>query len=70
MQKDSPFYWAFHYHINKIKESGSLKQIVNKYSSEKQVCPDPSGEPLDLKQCFTAFIIMAIGGGVAVVSFG
>ena len=70
MQKDSPFYWAFHYHLSKMKESGSFSQIQNKYSGEQQVCPDKSGEPLDLNQCFTAFIIMAIGGGLGLIFLG
>jgi hypothetical protein len=61
MQKDSPFYWLFHYHISKMKETGSLKEIQNQYSSHGQVCPDMSGEPLDMNQCFTAFIIIGVG---------
>lgn len=53
-----------------MKESGSFSQIQNKYSGEQQVCPDKSGEPLDLNQCFTAFIIMAIGGGLGLIFLG
>ena len=49
------------YQMNKMKERGTTKQILDKYEAEKQVCPDYSGKPLGFGQCFTAFI-MLIGG--------
>ena len=67
MQKNSPFYWAFHYHINKMKESGSFDQIVSSYDGDSQVCEDTSGLPLDMNQCFTAFVILLIGGGLGLL---
>ena len=67
MQKDSPFYWAFHYYINQMKEGGSFKRIENSYSGEGQVCHDVSGEPVDINQCFTAFIIIAVGVGLGLI---
>ena len=70
MQKDSPFYWLFYYHITKMKESGILKEIQSKYSSQGQICPDKSGEALDMNQCFCAFIIAAAGGLLAMVFLG
>ena len=67
MQKDSPFYWAFDYNINKMKESGTLNQIINSYAGDSQVCADTSGLPLDLNQCFTAFVVLLIGGGMGLL---
>ena len=67
MQKDSPFYWAFNYHINQMKEGGTFKQIENSFSGENQGCSDASGEPLDMNQCFTAFIIVAVGGVLGLI---
>ena len=69
MKKDSPFYWAFNYHINQMKESGTFKKIENSYSGEGQVCADVSGKPLDMNQCFTAFFVMGVGGGFGLIFF-
>ena len=67
MQKNSPFYWAFHYHINKMKESGTFHKIANSYAGESKACADTSGDPLDMNQCFTAFVILLIGGGMGLL---
>ena len=67
MQKNSPFYWLFHHNINKMKEGGTFQQIVNSYSGEGQNCPDTSGLPLNMNQCFTAFVILLIGGGLGLL---
>ena len=70
IQKESPFYWLFHYHITKMKESGTLNEIQNKYSSQGQICPDKSGEALDMNQCFSAFIIIVAGLALALIFLG
>ena len=44
-----------------MREKGSLKQILEKYSAGPQICPDASGLPLGFDSCFTAFLIL-IGG--------
>ena len=67
MQKNSPFYWLFHYNINKMKEGGTFQQIVNTFSGESQVCEDQSGEPLDMNQCLSAFIFLVAGGGLGLL---
>ncbi|XP_059081679.1 glutamate receptor ionotropic, kainate glr-3-like isoform X2 [Tigriopus californicus] len=61
-QKKSPYFDAFWYQLNKMKERGATKQILEKYEAGKQVCPDYSGKPLGFGQCFTAFI--ALMGGM------
>ena len=70
MQKDSPFYWLFHYHITKMKESGTLSEILNKYATKGQICPDESGEALGMNQCSFAFIIIASGGALGMIMLG
>ena len=59
--KNSPFYGAFHYHISKLKEIGTIKRYVDSYEGLDQVCPDYSGKPLPSSQCFTAFLVMIFG---------
>ena len=61
MQKHSPFYLAFDYHIRKLKETGSIKRYADKYDTEKQSCPDYSGKPISMQQCIVAFKILAAG---------
>lgn len=67
MQKNSPFYWAFYYYINKMKESGTFQKIANSYAGDPQRCADTSGEALDMNQCFTAFVVLLIGGGMGLL---
>ena len=62
MQKNSPFYWAFHHTINKMKEGGTFQKIVNSFSGESQVCPDTSGKSLTFNKVFTAFVLLLVGG--------
>ena len=47
-QKDSPFLGVFNHYLKELREKGSLKQILKKYDSGAQVCPDMSGQPLVL----------------------
>ena len=61
MQKQSPFYQTFNYHVKKLKEIGAVQRYAKKYEGEDQVCPDYSGKPLTFKQCFTAFVILITG---------
>ena len=53
-----------------MKESGTLSEIQNKFSSQGQVCPDKSGEALDMNQCFSAFIIILTGLALALIFLG
>ena len=53
-----------------MKESGTLNEIQNKYSSLGQICPDKSGEALDMNQCFSAFIIIVTGLALALIFLG
>ena len=50
-----------------MKEGGTFQQIVNTFTGESQVCEDQSGEPLDMNQCFSAFLFLVAGGCLGLV---
>ena len=70
MPKNSPFYAAFHYHISQLKAIGTVQRAVEAYESESQVCPNYSGMPLSISQCFTAFLFLLIGVGISTLWLG
>ena len=47
-QKDSPFLDLFNFYLKKLREQGSYSQILKKYQSQPQVCPDNSGKSLGM----------------------
>ena len=57
-QKDSPYMEIFNYFLQEMKEKGVIKQILEKYKSGPQVCPDMSGQPLGINNSFTAFLLL------------
>ena len=61
IQKNSQFYSTFDYHIKRLKEIGSVQRFYEKYAPERQSCPDYSGNPIAMTQCFVAFKILAAG---------
>ena len=60
-QKDSPYQGLFNFYLKEMREKGSLKQILNKYETGTQFCPDESGKPLGFESCFTAFMALIAG---------
>ena len=60
-QKDSPYLGLFNHYLKEMREKGALKQILNKYESGAQACPDESGKPLGFESCFTAFLALLFG---------
>lgn len=46
-----------------------MKQILDKYESPPQVCPDLNGKPLSFGAVFTAFGILFVGAGIALILF-
>ena len=48
----------FNYFLQEMKEKGIIKQILEKYKSGPQVCPDMSGQPLGINNSFTAFLLL------------
>ncbi len=69
MQKDSPFLPLFNYYLKEMREKGSMKQILDKFESPPQVCPDLNGKPLSFGAVFTAFGILFLGAGAAIILF-
>ena len=68
-QKDSPYLPMFNYYLKEMREKGSLKQILDKYESPPQVCPDYNGKPLGFGAVFTSFGILAFGVILGIVLF-
>ena len=50
-----------------MKESGTFHKIANSYAGDSQVCDNTSGDALDMNQCFTAFVVLLIGGGMGLL---
>ena len=60
-QKNSPLYPKFKHHINNLKEVGLVQKYIKSQRIEAQVCKDYSGEPVTIKQCYSAFQILVAG---------
>ena len=60
-QKDSPYLGLFKHYLKELREKGVLEQILIKYESGAQFCPDESGKPLGFESCFTAFLVLLLG---------
>ena len=60
-QKNSPLYPALKHHINHLKEFGLVQKYIKSHRMEAQVCKDYSGEPVTIKQCYSAFKILSVG---------
>ena len=60
----------FNHYLKEMREKGSLKQILNKYESGAQVCPDESGKPLGFESVFTAFLALVFGLVLGLVIYG
>jgi len=55
--------------LKQLRESGSIKKIVDSYDIEEQVCPDYSGQALGFASCFTAFLVFLFGLLCAAILF-
>ena len=59
--KNSPYLEIFRHHLQQLKENGIVERYYKMYVVGDQVCPDLSGKPLSLKQCISAFLVLAPG---------
>ena len=66
MPKSSPYFAAFQYHIEQLKEIGVIKRYHYENQGEWQICEEYGGKPITEGQCFTAFTILLAG---AIISF-
>ena len=57
-QKNSPYLGLFNHFLKEMREKGVMKNILVKYESATQVCPDMSGKPLGINSSFTAFLLL------------
>jgi hypothetical protein len=64
-QKHSQYVQLFNHHIQDMKEKGIFNQIVEKYQSPQQSCPNYSGTPIGFESCFTAFLVLLCGLGIS-----
>ncbi len=69
-QKDSPLLGLFNFYLKEMREKGALKKILNKYEAQPQVCPDYSGQPLGMDNCFTAFVMLLGAGVLSIILMG
>ena len=54
-QMNSPYLGPFNYYLKEMREKGPLRNILEKYETRPQVCPDYSGRPLGFESCFTGW---------------
>ena len=66
-QKDSPYLPLFDFYMLQMEEKGINDQILANYKSPPQYCPDRSGLPVDMKSCFTLFLILLAGIAVSFI---
>ena len=62
----------FNYHLRKIKESGLVHRIINKYEAQRPKsvdCADTSYKQIDWSNIVAAFVIMAAGAVISILVF-
>ena len=62
----------FNYHLRKLKESGLVHRIINKYEAQrpKRVdCADNRYKQIDWSNIVAAFVIMAAGAVISILVF-
>ncbi len=69
-QKNSPYEPIFSYYLNEMRESGSLKKVVNIVTGSPQ-CPHQSGTPIGFDSCLAAFLALFLGlsSGLILICF-
>ena len=68
-QKDSPYREILDFHINMMRETGRLGNIVSSYRGQPQECTDFSGSPLPWQIVFTAFGVLLFGAFLSMSFF-
>ena len=69
LPKHSEYLGIFNYYIQQLSERGMLEQIISRFNTAKQICPDYSGKALGMNSVFTAFFPLFVGAGMAVIFF-
>ena len=68
MPKNSPYFAAFHHQLRLLKESGVIKRYQDAEKRSKN-CPDMN-KAISGRQCFSAFVLLAIGTVLSLSCFG
>ena len=68
-QKNSPYLSLFDKYLGELREKGTARQILSKYESGDQICPNYSGLPIGFDSCFTAFLALISGSAVGLILF-
>ena len=69
---DSPYVDLFNYHLHRIRQSGLVRRIINKYEAQKPKrvgCTDTSYKAIDWPNIVSAFVIMAAGTVLSIIVF-
>ena len=56
-----PFYNAFKYHIQKLKEIGEVQRKSKRYEPDNRACQDYSGQPITANQSSFVFKVLFVG---------
>ena len=67
-QKDSALLPLFNFYLKQMREGGTMKQILEKFESRPQICPDYSGKAIGFNNCFTAFLCLILGTICAIIT--
>ena len=70
IQKESTFAEAFYYNINKLKEIGVIQKYYRAHWQQKQHCDVHGGDPIRMKQCASAFLLLICGACGGLFMFG
>ena len=60
-QRHSSYLEIFNDQLLKMKETGSLARINDKYKTKRQQCPDLSGSPLGFESVIGTFLVLGTG---------
>ena len=63
--KNSPYMEVFNYHIQRLRETGTMARIFPK--NPPQICPDFSGEPLGFENIGSGFLVLVCGMGCSLL---
>ena len=50
-----------------LNEKGSLDQLRTRYEAKPQECPDLMGSPVAWSGCFSAFLVLIVAAGLALI---
>ena len=67
MPKNSPYFARFHYELRLLKESGLIKRYQDARKKLRN-CSEMD-KAISGSQCFSAFVLLAVGVGISAICF-